>query len=106
MTSCGLNGGPLEGKGTYEARIACNLQKRHGNRFYLCWRKTHPFELCFTQTGSDRECDPDQYIACMGNGCRAGFKYFRFSDAGRPYGRDRRGEESGGHPGEAFPVLA
>ena len=81
MTSCGLNGGPLEGKGTYEARIACNLQKRHGNRFYLCWRKTHPFELCFTQTGSDRECDPDQYIACMGNGCRAGFKYFRFSDA-------------------------
>ena len=81
MTSCGLNDGPLEGKGTYEARIACNLQKRHGNRFYLCWRKTHPFELCFTQSGGDREGDPDQYIACMGNGCRAGFKYFRFSDA-------------------------
>lgn len=78
MTSCGLNDGPLEGKGIYEARIACNLQKRRGNRFYLCFRKTHPFEICFTQSGSDREGDPDQYIAYMGNGCRAGFKYFRF----------------------------
>ena len=25
VTSCGLNGGPLEGKGTYPAAIACNL---------------------------------------------------------------------------------
>ena len=25
MTSCGLNGGPLEGRGTYPAYIACNL---------------------------------------------------------------------------------
>ena len=25
MTSCGLNGGPLVGKGTYPAHIACNL---------------------------------------------------------------------------------
>lgn len=25
LTSCGLNGGPLNGKGRYEARIACNL---------------------------------------------------------------------------------
>ena len=25
MTSCGLNGGPLEGKGSYPSYIACNL---------------------------------------------------------------------------------
>ncbi|OUP83217.1 hypothetical protein B5F07_11055 [Lachnoclostridium sp. An169] len=81
MTSCGLNGGPLEGRGTYEARIACNLQKRHGNCFYLCFRWLHPFELCFKQSGKDREDSPDQYISCFGNGCRAGFKYFRFENA-------------------------
>lgn len=79
MTSCGLNGRPLRGTGSYEARIACNLQKRRGNRFYLCFRFLHPLELSFRQTGGDREDLPDQYIACMGNGCRAGFKYFRFS---------------------------
>lgn len=81
MTSCGLNGGPLEGRGKYETRIACNLRKRHGNRFYLCFRQFHPFELCFTQSGKDRENRPDQYIACMGNGDMAGFKYFSFDGA-------------------------
>lgn len=71
--------GPLSGKGTYEARIACSLQKRRGNRFYLCFRFLHPLELCFRQTGRDREDSPDQYISCMGNGCRAGFKYIQFA---------------------------
>lgn len=34
VTSCGLNGGPLQGKGTYEARIACNLWGRDGTGRY------------------------------------------------------------------------
>ena len=33
MTSCGLNGGPLEGKGTYPSYIVCNLYGKKGNTF-------------------------------------------------------------------------
>lgn len=95
MTSCGLNGGPLSGKGTYEVRIACSLQKRRGNRFYLCFRFLHPLELCFRQTGRDREDSPDQYISCMGNGCRAGFKYFQFAGDERKIGITFRGLAKG-----------
>lgn len=35
MTSCGLNNGPLDGKGEYEARIACNLWSKAGARHYV-----------------------------------------------------------------------
>ena len=78
MTSCGLNNGPLAGKGTYEARIACNLTSAQGTFPYLKVREKdkkqlHPY---FTQSGADRECDPDQYIANLRNGACAGFKYF------------------------------
>ena len=82
MTSCGLNGGPLIGKGTYEARIACNLWvKGHrtarvdgrGSKRQL---KDHP---AFTQTGKDREENGDQYISHMLEGACAGFKYFSFA---------------------------
>ncbi len=78
MTSCGLNNGPLEGTGTYEARTACMLTSREGTFPYLKVRekdkkKIHPY---FTQSGTDREKDGDQYIANMTDGARAGFKYF------------------------------
>lgn len=81
LTSCGLNGKPLSGRGTYEARIACNLwAKGHetgrvdgtGVNRRL---KNHPY---FTQRGKDREGDGDQYIANMREGATAGFKYFAF----------------------------
>ena len=82
-TSCGLNGGPLRGVGKYEARIACNLQSAKGALF-----STHPLvqnhkHPAFTQDGEDREDRPDQHIANMRNGAKAGFKYFDFS-ADRP----------------------
>ncbi|MFA9559016.1 family 43 glycosylhydrolase [Evansella sp. AB-rgal1] len=78
MTSCGLNNGPLEGKGEYEARIACHLMSakgagRYGVYFGNITFKDHPF---FTQTGKDREDNPTQYIANMRDGAVAGFKYF------------------------------
>lgn len=78
VTSCGLNGGPLEARGSYEARIACNLFSKKGVWFYTLKRRAgcHPY---FTQSGKDRECDPDQYIANFCDGATAGFKYFRFS---------------------------
>jgi hypothetical protein len=79
ITSCGLNGGPLKAEGEYEARIACNLFSRKGVRFYFMKlpRGCHP---CFTQSGVDREDNPDQYIANFCNGATAGFKYFDFKD--------------------------
>lgn len=81
VTSCGLNGGPLLGKGIYEARIACNLwAKGHqtGRIDGIGAKKrlaAHPY---FTQTGKDREDHGDQYIANMQDGACAGFKYFLF----------------------------
>ena len=81
ITSCGLNKGPLQAKGTYEARIACNLTAKEGVMFYnetneVDEKNIYPF---FTQTGGDREENPDQYIANMKDGAMAGFKYFEFA---------------------------
>ena len=97
VTSCGLNDGPLPGKGRYEARIACNLMSRKGTRFYWIFKakmlkRAHPY---FTQYGKDREDHPDQHIANFNRGSIAGFKYFQFDDAreiririkGNPIGR-------------------
>lgn len=84
MTSCGLNDGPLCGKGTYEARIACNLMSKQGAVPYTMgefpFGDGHPY---FTQEGEDREDNPDQYIANMRDGAVAGFKYFTVKDTSR-----------------------
>ncbi|GAA4066816.1 family 43 glycosylhydrolase [Amphibacillus indicireducens] len=82
LTSCGLNNGPLKGKGEYGAYIACHLKSgdgagRYGTYFgHIAFRK-HPY---FTQTGRDREENPDQYIANMRDGASAGYKYFMIND--------------------------
>ncbi len=78
ITSCGLNGGPLRGKGLYEARIACNLWGKNG---VAVLRKKDPESEFpyFTQDGPDREDTPNQYIANMRDGAVCGFKYFLFS---------------------------
>lgn len=70
MTSCGLNGGPLEGKGEYPAYIACNLfTEKHS--LYL----GEPNAPRITQDGRDGDEEPG-YIAGMCEGCTAGFKFF------------------------------
>lgn len=79
MTSCGLNGKPLEGRGEYSASIACNLTCRKGGAFYLAFKRGgRPY---FTQTGADRNDSPDQYIADISDGVKIGFKYFEFKSA-------------------------
>lgn len=83
MTSCGLNGKPLDGKGKYEARIACNLQGKNGTRFYGAFKGIRPLEPYFTQTGKDREDHPDQYIANIRDGAKVGFKYFLMEEPKR-----------------------
>lgn len=85
LTSCGLNGGPLAGKGRYPARIACNLWGKDGTgRYDIRFPKKvfagHPY---FTQRGKDRESHSNQYIANMRDGAVAGFKYFSIEDASR-----------------------
>ena len=77
LTSCGLNGGPLSGVGTYPARIACNLWSTKGTGRYdvpLSHQRyaNHPF---LTQDEPDGESGV-QYVANLRNGAVAGYKYF------------------------------
>lgn len=113
LTSCGLNGGPLRGIGTYEARIACHLGFREPSFGYGEPHEkdtAHPF---FTQSGGDREDSPDQYIANMSDGAWCGFKYFDFRGASRltvTTRGDARGTlsvstERGGAPFVRIPVA-
>lgn len=81
MTSCGLNNGPLLGKGEYEARIACNLMSKYGAIGYGFGGAIENYHPYFTQDGEDREDTPNQYIANMSDGAVAGFKYFNFNNA-------------------------
>lgn len=79
MTSCGLNGGPLKGKGYYPAYICCNLMSRKGcfeypfQSFAPLRKKEHPF---ITQDKKDGEKGAQQYITNFRDGAVAGFKYF------------------------------
>ena len=80
MTSCGPNGGPLDGKGEYPAYIACNLFCP-----VPCATTGAPGDWMdcrfpkITQEGRDGDENPG-YIANMRDGATAGFKYFRFKD--------------------------
>lgn len=80
VTSCGLNDGPLSGKGEYEARIACNLGALGGMVKSDEAKKKDKKNLLpfFTQSGEDREENGDQYIANLRHGSWCGFKYFAF----------------------------
>ena len=78
MTSCGLNGGPLAGKGTYPAYIACNLFTdvdsvytggSGGNGFWMDARFPK-----ITQDGRDGD-EETGYIANMTESATCGFKY-------------------------------
>lgn len=78
ITSCGLNGKPLIGIGTYEFRNACNLCSSEGTIFYPQDKMDagiHPF---FTQDKPDGSTEAQQYISNFSNGAQAGFKYFSF----------------------------
>lgn len=80
MTSCGLNPGPLEGKGSYNAGIACCLLSEKGAQAYRAKKQISAEHPYFTQDGEDREDTPGQYIANMRHGSAAGFKYFEAAD--------------------------
>ena len=106
MTSCGLNGGPLEGKGEYPAYIACCLMSKP----VLLGMKSPKRSPYMTQAGADREDNPNQYIASMKNGCTAGYKYFNFNKVSR-ISVKVRGDASGelrvqlSEKGEAISII-
>ena len=70
MTSCGLNGGPLEGRGEYPAYLACNLFTEE-HRLYL----GQPGSPKIVQDGRDGD-EETGYLAGISDGTTAGFKYF------------------------------
>jgi arabinoxylan arabinofuranohydrolase len=73
-TSCGLNGVPLKGTGTYPAYIACNLMSRKWFGFFR-----HPLKNPFvTQDGEDDDEAAECYISGIKNGYTVGYKYFEF----------------------------
>lgn len=74
ITSCGLNGGPLNDKETYPAYIACGIFKKE--------QPANPFanfggRARVTQEGRDGDRNP-AYISEIGNGTTIMFKYFDF----------------------------
>ena len=95
ITSCGLSARSLPGNGVYPAHTACNLWAKEGALIYGTAETPeaadHPY---FTQTGDDRENNPDQYIANMQDGATAGFKYFQFEEL-HSIGITVRGEAEG-----------
>lgn len=84
VTSCGLNKGPLEGKGTYPAYICCHLTSAKGAVFSLPYIMEMDYPFVTQDTGdidpgnlASVE-EPVQYICNMKDGSTAGFKYFLF----------------------------
>lgn len=83
MTSCGLNGGPLAGRGEYPTYIACNL-------FRIETTEQPPADVRrprmdggrlpkITQDGRDGD-EEFGFVTDIGNNCGAGFKYFDCKD--------------------------
>ena len=71
ITSCGLNGAPLKGEGTYPAYIACHLFVEKDQPLYI----GEPGYPKVTQDGRDDD-KIDGHIADIGDGTTIGFKYF------------------------------
>ncbi|MDR0222530.1 MAG: family 43 glycosylhydrolase [Oscillospiraceae bacterium] len=67
MTSLGMNGKPLSGRGEYSAHIACNLFRADENRQAL--------QPKMTQDGKDGD-EINGHIADITDGTVIGFKYF------------------------------
>ena len=75
MTSCGLNGGPLQGVGEYPTYIACNLFCKDQEMYtgLSGWLDARFPKI--TQDGRDGD-EEQGYIANMRDTATAGFKYF------------------------------
>lgn len=75
ITSCGLNNGPLKGKGEYPAYIACNLFLAKEPVLYIKGKN----EPLITQEGRDGD-EELGFIDNVTDSTTIGFKYFDFKD--------------------------
>ncbi|RHT03996.1 hypothetical protein DW904_01100 [Ruminococcus sp. AM42-11] len=89
VTSCGLNDGPLEGKGVYPARICCHLtgSKPMCTSHPRLMKMDYPFltQDCYDIEPESEEAKqekefPVQYIANIQDKNIVGYKYFDFKD--------------------------
>lgn len=72
ITSCGLNGEPLQGTGTYPAPICCNLtngKMQHGSN-----KKKKTAEP-YVGSGNGQ-----RFVRGISNGTKIGYKYFQFKN--------------------------
>lgn len=77
MTSCGLNNGPLEGKGTYPAPIYCNLISR-GTSAKIDYQTMDRTHLTYaTEEGNGEETTRTQFITNIKDKTTIGYKYFQ-----------------------------
>ena len=81
ITSCGPNGGPLRGEGTYPAYIACNFifDAPESARRVMPGKRRSPDFPYVTQDGRDGDEIPG-YVANIESGVAVGFKYFACKD--------------------------
>ncbi len=76
MTSQGLNGGPLQGRGDHSAHIACNLFCGDENPYTADGAFMDNRYPKITQDGKDGD-EEAGYVANMMDSATAGFKYFQ-----------------------------
>ena len=76
ITSCGLNGGPLEAKGTYPTYIACNMFVPEKPSMYVGRSLEVPKVI---QDGVDGDENLGYIVNITGN-THIGFKYFEFKN--------------------------
>ena len=75
MTSCGLNDGPLKGKGNYPSYISCNVYGKKGTRFLSMIKHPksgHPYpvsytHLCHLKPGEEQEQASIRYLYEIAN---------------------------------------
>ena len=70
LTSCGLNGGPLKGRGKYPAYIACNLYGRDGTMFYSMIKHRRKESLYYPGRGRQGERTGSVYCQHVRRSCR------------------------------------
>lgn len=79
MTSCGLNHGPLEGKGKYPSAIACNLITETNERKIVFGESTKDIlPYIYEEKVSDNEKESLHYISNIAGEVKVGYKYFDF----------------------------
>lgn len=75
ITSCGLNGGPLQGHGTYSAAYACHLTGGDDQGIMIYGQNRKKIQPYIYQEGEDLH-----YIANVSRSTVFGWKYFAFEN--------------------------